>query len=189
MNRTNKNSEKRKEELIEIALSQFLVNGYEKTSIRSILSEAGGEIGMFYHHFESKEEIYMKALQLFNERYLQLLELKLKDETINFENKLTFIFEAVSNELAKYQQLKTEQVDTEILSKIHRETLLSAIPIFEDLLKMDDQYKNSKLASMNTHFLAEFILFGISAIIHDKTEIDFAIKEKEIKRIISQLLN
>ena len=188
MNRTSKNSDKRKEELIEIALSQFLVNGYEKTSIRSILSEAGGEIGMFYHHFESKEEIYVKALQLFNERYLQMLELKFNDETISFENKISFIFEVVPKELEKYQQLKTEQLDIEILSVIHRETLLSAIPIFEKLLKTNDQYKNSKLASVNIRFLAEFILFGISAIIHDETENDFAVKEKEIKLIISQLM-
>ena len=54
---SRKQSEMRKQELINIAMRQFIMQGYDKTSIRSIVGEAEGEIGMFYHHFASKEEI------------------------------------------------------------------------------------------------------------------------------------
>jgi AcrR family transcriptional regulator len=37
--------ELRKQELLEIAFRQFLQQGYEKHSIRSIVGEADGEIG------------------------------------------------------------------------------------------------------------------------------------------------
>lgn len=63
--------ELRKQELVRIALRQFLQQGYEKTSVRSIVKEANGEIGMFYHHFASKEEIFEAVLEQYNIAYIE----------------------------------------------------------------------------------------------------------------------
>ena len=42
-----KQPEIRRQELLQIATRQFISQGYDKTSIRSIVGEVGGEIGMF----------------------------------------------------------------------------------------------------------------------------------------------
>ena len=45
----------KRDEIIKVATKQFFENGYEETSIRSILNDVGGEVGMFYHYFKSKD--------------------------------------------------------------------------------------------------------------------------------------
>ena len=48
----------KKEALITTALKLFMENGYENTSVRMILNEVGGEVGMFYHYFKSKDALF-----------------------------------------------------------------------------------------------------------------------------------
>lgn len=55
----------KKDEIISVALKLFLQNGYENTSVRMILKEIGGEIGMFYHYFKSKEEVFEAAIDYY----------------------------------------------------------------------------------------------------------------------------
>ena len=66
-----KEPEGRRQELIAIAMQQFMASGYEKTSVRSIVRAADGEVGMFYHHFASKEAIFEAVLDEFNRRYIE----------------------------------------------------------------------------------------------------------------------
>lgn len=56
-----KSPERWKKEILEAARKLFLAKGYEETSITDIMKIAGGAKGMFYHFFESKEEV-MQAL-------------------------------------------------------------------------------------------------------------------------------
>ena len=92
MTRIVKAPDVRRQELIGIALKQFLENGYEKTSIRSILKEADGEIGMFYHYFESKKEIYEAALEHYNEKYIAKMTELINAPGLGFHEKLNQIF-------------------------------------------------------------------------------------------------
>ena len=52
----------KRDEIISTAMQLFFENGYEATSVRMILDRVGGEVGMFYHYFKSKEEMVMKLL-------------------------------------------------------------------------------------------------------------------------------
>ena len=61
-----KSPEKWKEEILYAAQNLFISKGYEKTSISDIMNMAGGAKGMFYHFFQSKEEImYELSNQMF----------------------------------------------------------------------------------------------------------------------------
>ncbi len=51
--------------ILAAALPLFLANGYEKTSIRMIATAVGCEVGLVYYYFETKEEIFEKALGLY----------------------------------------------------------------------------------------------------------------------------
>ena len=39
----------KRDEIIMTAMKLFFEHGYEATSVRMIMNEVGGEIGMFYH--------------------------------------------------------------------------------------------------------------------------------------------
>ena len=59
----------KRDEIIAAATELFLTEGYENTSVRSILARVGGEVGMFYHYFTSKEELFDVVVDRFFRQY------------------------------------------------------------------------------------------------------------------------
>lgn len=47
-----------KEALLKAAVEEFYDKGYEKTSLRKVIKDAGTTIGNFYNYFKSKEELF-----------------------------------------------------------------------------------------------------------------------------------
>lgn len=63
-----KTPEQWKKEILNAAQKLFISKGYEQTSISDIMNTVGGAKGMFYHCFQSKQEVmYTLANQLFFE--------------------------------------------------------------------------------------------------------------------------
>jgi len=52
-----------REELIRTAIDEFVNRGYDDASINRILIAAGMSKGQFYHHFSSKEELYLALVE------------------------------------------------------------------------------------------------------------------------------
>ncbi|WP_043746153.1 TetR/AcrR family transcriptional regulator [Paramagnetospirillum magneticum] len=59
----------RREDLVEAALRLFLRDGFHATGIAAILDEAGLTKMTLYHHFKSKEELIVAALELRDLRF------------------------------------------------------------------------------------------------------------------------
>lgn len=189
MSRIVKAPEVRRQELIEIALKQFLENGYEKTSIRSILKEADGEIGMFYHYFKSKNEIYEAALEKYNENYIAKVKAIANTSGLSFEEKLNQIFSGLSGSMSEYSLMYTEKVNPEIMTILLSKTLFKVVPLFEQII-LDGLTNNTiKTPVPNIHLLSQFILFGISGIIHDVEANSMEEKFSHIKMLIAKILD
>lgn len=189
MSRIVKSPDIRRQELIEIALKQFVENGYEQSSVRSILNEAGGEIGMFYHYFKSKNEIYESALAQYNEKYMVKVTGIVNASGLNFEEKLDQLFSITSGSISEYGQMRTAKVDPEIMTILHHRTLLKMAPLFEVLI-LDGLKKNTMKSPIpNTHLLSHFILFGISAMLHDREVSSMEEKVGHIKKLIGKILD
>lgn len=179
----------RRQELIEIALKQFLENGYEKTSVRSILKEADGEIGMFYHYFKSKNEIYEAALENYNEKYIAKFTEIVNTGAFSFKEKMNQIFTGLPDSISEYSQMYTEKGNPEIMTILHSRTLLKIVPLFEQLV-LDGIEKNIINAPVpNIHLLSQFILFGMSAIIHDREVDSMQEKISHINALLSKMLD
>lgn len=189
MTRIVKAPDVRRQELIGIALKQFLENGYEKTSIRSILKEADGEIGMFYHYFESKNEIYEAALEHYNEKYIAKMTELINAPGLGFHEKLNQIFTLLPGSLSKYSLMHSEKVNPDIMTILHGRTLLKMVPLFEQLIRegLDEHIINTPVP--NIHLLSQFILFGISAIIHDSKVRTMEEKYSHIRALLSKILD
>ena len=54
-----------KEDIARIALSLFLQQGYEKTSLNQIAQKVGISKPAIYHHFKNKDELFHQVLSLF----------------------------------------------------------------------------------------------------------------------------
>ncbi len=68
-----------KNELLEIALKEFLVNGYQKTSLSIIASKLGVSKPALYYYFPSKKELFLDCVN----EYLKLSE----NNSMSYENK------------------------------------------------------------------------------------------------------
>jgi AcrR family transcriptional regulator len=55
----------KRDEIIAAAAELFFEKGYEAVSVRMILDKVGGETGMFYHYFRSKEQLFDLAVERF----------------------------------------------------------------------------------------------------------------------------
>jgi TetR/AcrR family transcriptional regulator len=89
-------SEDRRQKVLSVALSEFAANGYNATNINTIAKKAGISIGSMYSYFESKEALFLTAV----DKGYHLLEGALKE--IDFEN--GDIFEAFEKLLRASRQ-------------------------------------------------------------------------------------
>lgn len=55
-------SEETRSHILEAAVKQFSVNGYNKASVDSICDQAGVSKGAFYHHFKTKQDVFLALL-------------------------------------------------------------------------------------------------------------------------------
>lgn len=59
----------KKDEIVCSALELFLQNGFDGTSVRSIMKKAGGEVGLFYYYFKNKDDAFDAVLDRFFAHY------------------------------------------------------------------------------------------------------------------------
>lgn len=55
-------SEETRAHILEAAVKQFSINGYNKASVDSICEQAGVSKGAFYHHFQTKQDVFLALL-------------------------------------------------------------------------------------------------------------------------------
>src|SRR5512144_2636319 len=74
-------SEETRTKIMEAAIKLFSNQGYNKSSVDDICAEAGISKGAFYHHFKSKQELFLALL----DGWLQIIDQAIeasKDKTV-----------------------------------------------------------------------------------------------------------
>jgi len=74
MNKQQQRSEETKTHILAAAESCFAQGGYDGTSVARICQEAGVSKGAFYHHFDSKQSVFLALLY----RWLALMDGKME---------------------------------------------------------------------------------------------------------------
>ncbi len=160
----------KRDEILNVALELFLKNGYEDTSIRMILEQVGGEVGMFYHYFNSKQEVFNKAFQHFmkrqGEKFSSLMEEQSND--ITYRKKIEQIMECYDAGMSDYRVLFSNNVHWTVASALHDMTLEAMFPAFKKILfgLMQSDEVN---ASDKTEWLARFLLNGMGGVLHENS--------------------
>jgi AcrR family transcriptional regulator len=151
----------KRDEIIDIAMKLFFENGYEATSVRMIMNEVGGEIGMFYHYFKSKDVLFDQVVETFFKKYREKFGAMLTDcETKeDFVKKFCPLYE---KSMEEFGRLKGNMHWT-VQIAMHERTLMELRPVLASTLE-----KWNTKNDVPTEMIAGQLLYGISATIHSE---------------------
>ncbi|KAF5060010.1 Bacterial regulatory protein, tetR family [anaerobic digester metagenome] len=157
----------KRDEILNAALELFLRNGYEATSIRMILEHVNGEVGMFYHYFNSKQEVFDKSVEFFFKKSGEKFSAIVTNYTTP-RFMLEQLYDCYASSMEELSQLANGSIHWSILYALHDQTLEAMLPAFQSMIHgllqaagNDDGY--------GKEYLASFLLKGISGLVHDKT--------------------
>lgn len=174
----------KRDEIIAAATKLFFTEGFEATSVRKILSMVNGEIGMFYHYFASKEELFDVVTDRFFRQYAADFEAMTGNVRSPEELVDVFLphFEAAMD---KYRLIEGGMHWT-IRAALHERTVLSLIPATEELLKRFGYH-----GSYPPDIAAAKTVADISAVIHSASfqKMDEEGKKQLLLKIISDNTN
>ncbi len=99
-------SEETRERILNAAIKKFSNSGYEASSVDDICAEAGVSKGAFYHHFPSKQSVF---LDLMND-WLKLIDVGMEgfrkgtvpETLVEMTNMLPGVFEAAQDRLPMF---------------------------------------------------------------------------------------
>ena len=149
----------KRDEIIGTAMKLFFEHGYEATSVRMIMNEVGGEIGMFYHYFKSKDMLFDCVVEMFFRNYRERFEDMLSDCNTREEFVKTFLpmYEKSMEEFGMIQG----NVHWSVQAAMHNGTLELLRPLISTRI---DKWGKKNCESAD--ILAGQLLYGLSATIH-----------------------
>ena len=163
MSRVTKDSEVRRQEIIETARGLFTTVGYKETQIKDITREMNVAQGLIYHYFKSKLDILYAVLDLiFSEKGAQLDEL-IKGHTGSTLEVLHFLFKS-RMENHQEEDWLTELIDDAIVVAYCRNKMVDlSIPVLADIIVRGNE-DGSWVCEFPTE-IATFISHGVSALL------------------------
>lgn len=172
----------KKDEIIKTATALFFEKGYEATSVRMIMEIVNGEIGMFYHYFRSKEELFDRVVEKFFDDYREKFE-DLINEFKTPDDLVDSFLPLYEESMSKFALLRGNMHWT-IQYAMSGKTIESMRPAIEKLLSSWN-IKND----VPIDILAGQLLYGISATIHSKgfEELDDEKKRYQIRAFLAAL--
>jgi TetR/AcrR family transcriptional repressor of nem operon len=85
-----------KQELLELGMQLLLKHGYADLGVATLLEQAGVPKGSFYHHFDSKEDFGLQAIDLYMQGVHGALDAAFGDEQAQPLDQIRRFFEMVS---------------------------------------------------------------------------------------------
>lgn len=180
-NRISKAPEERKKELIEVATKLFELKGYEKVSVRDILSEVNGAPGMFYYYFKSKEDIFLACMETYFDKKLKNKLGILQNKEIDYEERIKILRELIVKDISQFTTRYNFSKENSITDNSYRLwELIHYIGKFIDVYSefIIEGIENKKIENNmginrgNVRSFAAFILYGAVGTIYN----DYIIK-------------
>lgn len=123
----------KRDEIIAAAQQLFFSEGYEQTSVRKVLDKVGGEVGMFYHYFKSKEELFNVAVDRFFRQYAEDFE-KIMDTVSAPEDLVDKLLKQYEGAMQSFGKV-SGQLHWSMASALHERTLLAMAPAVQKALQ------------------------------------------------------
>lgn len=172
----------KRDEIIEAATKQFFENGYEATSVRSILNDVGGEVGMFYHYFKSKDELFEVVVESFfdqyREHFFEIVEACTDKE--EFAEKMLQFYLGSMSQLGHIGG----KLHWTIMYSLSARTIMSLLPAMEEIIKKVGYHIDRPIDMAANQFL-----YGLSATLHSESfsRMSFEEQKKELLAVGDRL--
>ena len=163
--RISKAPEERKQELIEVATKLFESRGYEKVSVRDILSEVNGAPGMFYYYFKSKEDIFLACMECYFSERLKVKVDILKNKEIAYEVRIKTLRELIVNDINQFAQRFDFSADNSITDNSYR--LWELMHYIIEGVETQKIKNRIGVTKENARNIAAFILYGATGTIYN----------------------
>ena len=179
-----------KDRILDAALKLFSENGYEGTSVKMILNEAGAVTGSFYHFFSSKEELFEAAVGKLLDGYAESVSELLSQPAASFDELIgSYISQMQKTAETYYHKLDGSRLHWTVQQSLHNRTIYAMIPPLAQALqlRMEDGRLESVLQA-DTLTLAALLVRGIESILHAQGNMDISAKEPLIRDYIHLLV-
>jgi AcrR family transcriptional regulator len=124
---TQQRGEETRSHILDVAGELFAGRGYDATSVADICAQAGVTKGAFYHHFASKQAVFLEL----RDRWLAPLEMQLalaRDPNETLPQLLQHVADMASTMFAEAGEDQRQQVFLELLSAARQDpTILPAM--------------------------------------------------------------
>lgn len=188
MKKKTAKAEATKNDIITAALGLFFEKGYESTSIRMITSKVGLEVGSFYYHFGSKDEVMEAAIDLFFASYEEQMRLIVHTDRENPVGMLTryidYIHEATQDFRAQY--LKT--LHWSILGAIREHTMLIMKKYIREILELYVEQGFFAAQGTDIDIAINLLAFGVGGSILYQSREEYEQQQPDMKKRITQIL-
>lgn len=100
--------EETRERILQAAMASFAERGFDATPVNAICREAGVSKGAFYHHFSSKQDVFLKLLHGWlsgmDERLadLQVDRLEIPEQLMAMTDMICDVFDAAGDQLPMF---------------------------------------------------------------------------------------
>lgn len=159
----SKNSEHTVQLILDISTKLFLNRGYDNTSIQNIITETKLSKGAIYHHFASKEDIFMAVSTRMGEENIKLLS-KIRDrKTLNGLEKLQEMFRSAfssSNNLLLVKTSPNLLENPKFLAIQIRSNYEISAPLFIQPI-LEEGIQDGSISVENPRELAELMIILI----------------------------
>lgn len=160
-----------KEVILKAATKVFFENGYEDTSVKMIIAEAGIVVGSFYHFFESKEALFEGVVERFIDEYTADIRTILQDDTLSFYDMMDkYVKESLKVNKKYYEMLHGDKLHWSLQYALHGRILNTVVRLFTDMLTSKrDIGEVVCLDNISVNTIAALIVRGIDTML-DETD-------------------
>ncbi|MDO4568271.1 MAG: TetR/AcrR family transcriptional regulator [Clostridia bacterium] len=185
--RTEK-GELRRSEIIEAALGLFLEKGYEGTSIRMIQYKVGKEVGLFYHYFDSKDDVFAAAMELFFKKYEDDMQRQYEAGRDAPDRELTKYFDYIQQATYEFRERYIDIMHWSILGAIRENTLRIMRKYIHLILSNYIEKGLLDVRKEDIESLSGFIAFGVGCSVLYQTNEQYALQRNAIVCNVARVL-
>ena len=158
-----------REKIIDSATKVFFKYGFERTSVKMILEEAGVGTGSFYHFFPSKEELFEAVIEKYLRGYSQRIEDILSDEALSMNRIIDKVLEELGNTSKEYyMKLQGDKLHWTVQVSLHVITLETLVePLAKALCRLKKRGEIESCLKVDDTTLAKILIKGMEAVIHN----------------------
>lgn len=158
-----------KNRIREVGGRQIFEHGYDGTSVRGIMLEVGGEVGLFYNYYKTKDELFTDVLDHFFEPYRKDLEALAAEAKEKPYRVLLRFFSCIKREVRAFRAKYEGNMHRTVRWAIREQTLTVIEPYIEDIIRT--LMTCGAKPTMDPHTMAIFLAHGLgSCILHEDAD-------------------